>query len=139
MNGLNKVPKEHGRTWFIDIDGTIFIHNRYLNHPGEIEKPLPHAKEFLKCIPKHDTIILTTGRSRLEKKTILASLKKAHLRCDDIIFGLPNGNRILINDEKLIRKGTTAIGVTVARNGRHGSEHHKLSKKLYKLIDSGKL
>ena len=81
--------------------------------------------------------MLTTGRSSLEKKTILASLKRARLRCDHMIFGLPNGNRILINDEKLVRKGRTAIGVTVSRNGRHGSEHHRLSKRLYKLIDSG--
>ncbi|MEM3839378.1 MAG: hypothetical protein QXF01_02250, partial [Candidatus Micrarchaeaceae archaeon] len=110
-----------------------------LEHPGEIEKPLPHAKEFLKCIPKHDTIVLTTGRSESQKKIILASLKKSHLRCDHIVFGLPNGIRILINDEKLVHSNKTAIGVTVARNGRTGSQYHRLSKELYKLIDSGKI
>ena len=47
-----KIPKEHGRTWFIDLDGTIFEHNLFLKNPGKVEDPLPQAKEFLSCIPK---------------------------------------------------------------------------------------
>lgn len=132
---MQKIPKKHGRTWFIDLDGTVFEHNKYLERPGQIEKPLPHAKEFLKCIPKHDTIVLTTGRSRREGKTIAASLKRAGLRYDDIVFGLPNGIRILINDEKLVHERKTAFAVTVSRNGRMGSRHPKLSKAFYRKIE----
>ncbi len=127
--------KENGRTWFIDLDGTVFEHNKYLERPGQIEDPLPHAKGFLRSIPKSDTIIFTTGRSELERKTIVASLKKAHLRFDQIVTGLPNGVRVLINDEKLFHKGKTAFALTVSRNGREGSAHEKLSKGLYNKIN----
>ena len=130
-----RISKEHGRTWFIDLDGTVFEHNRYLEHPGEAEKPLPHAREFLRCIPRHDTIVFTTGRKGRDLKATLVSLRKAHIRFDHIVGGLPNGARILINDEKLVHDRRTAIGVTVSRNGRAGSAHQKLSKRLYRAID----
>ncbi len=132
---MEGIPRGHGRTWFIDLDGTVFEHNKYLKHPGKLDVPLPHAKEFLKCIPKHDTIIFTTGRVEGQRKTIIASLKKAHLRFDQIVTGLPNGARILINDEKLVHNKKTALAITVSRNGRTGSVHQTLSKKLYAAIE----
>ncbi len=135
---MKAVSKAHGRTWFIDLDGTVFEHNRYKDHPGELERLLPHALVFLRRIPDHDTIVFTTGRVGRDLRTTVASLRKARIRYDRIVGGLPNGVRILINDEKLHHIRRTAFAVTVSRNGRKGSVHRKLSAGLYKQIESGR-
>jgi hypothetical protein len=131
---LNKEKPKH-RTWFIDLDGTIFKHNKYLENPKLIEKPLPNALEFMQKIPNEDAIIFTTGRAKCIRRHVVDSLKKAGIRFDHIIMGLPSGTRILINDEKPGGK-RSAIAIIVARDGKHSEYgYHKLSRKLYGLID----
>lgn len=89
------------KTWIIDIDGVIFKHNGYLSMKrNEIEKPLPGVKEFFKKLPKDDYIILLTGRDKKYKNLTIKSLKAAKIRYDLVIFDLPKGERILINDTK---------------------------------------
>lgn len=99
-------------TWFIDIDGTIFEHNGYLS--GE-DKILPGVKELWDSIPLSDCIILVTGRSEEYKELTLSSLQKNNLRYNQILFDLPLGERIVINDKK--PSGLeTAISWNVDRN-----------------------
>jgi hypothetical protein len=128
---------EFGKTWFIDLDGTIFRHNEYLDIKGGIQRPLPHALKFLRSIPKQDTVVFTTGRKEKYRAYTIRCLKQAKIRFDHLIMGLPRGTRIIINDEKEDGR-KTAIGITVARNGRL-SEHRKLSRELYRLVSSGKI
>ena len=128
---------EFGKTWFIDLDGTIFRHNEYLDIKGGIQRPLPHALKFLRSIPKQDTVVFTTGRKDKYRAYTIRCLKQAKIRFDHLIMGLPRGTRIIINDEKEDGR-KTALGITVARNGRI-SEHRKLSRELYRLVSSGKI
>ena len=81
-------------TWFIDIDGTICKHNGFKEGPDLL---LPNVKEFFLSIPKEDTIILTTSR---REEDLAKFLEIPGIRYDQIIYNLPTGERILINDEK---------------------------------------
>jgi hypothetical protein len=86
------------KTWIFDIDGTILKHNGYKNNN---EILLPGVKEFFnKYVKDCDTVILTTGR----KTDIIDSTKMFLLnngiRFDHIIYNLPLGERVLLNDKK---------------------------------------
>ena len=96
MIDLKKFSKL-GKTWLIDIDGTIFEHNSHLKSGNKI---LQKSKNFLLNIPKNDKIIILTGRPKKYKKSTINFLKKHNIKYDEIIFDLNIGERILINDKK---------------------------------------
>ncbi len=91
---LSTLPK----TWFVDIDGTLVKHNGYLIDGHDTL--LDGAREYLDSIPPEDTIILTTSRVDEYKAATITFLKDNGIRYDDIIFGLPVGERIVVNDRK---------------------------------------
>lgn len=105
---LSLLPK----TWLIDIDGVIFIHNNYLY--GE-DKPVLGFLEFYKQIDKNDFVLLLSSREEKYKEITEKSLQKYNIKYDKIIFGLPKGERIIINDTK--PKGLkTALAINPSRN-----------------------
>lgn len=64
------------------------------------DKLLPGVKELFANIPKKDHIVLITARPKYLKKHTIRFLEKHGIRFDDILFDLPNGERIIINDDK---------------------------------------
>lgn len=101
-----------GHTWFIDLDGTILNHNGYLNGNDDL---LPGVKELWASIPEGDYIVITTGREEEYKESSLKILTDNGLRFDHAIFGLPLGERIVVNDLK--PEGLkTAVAWNVERN-----------------------
>jgi hydroxymethylpyrimidine pyrophosphatase-like HAD family hydrolase len=88
---------ELNKTWFIDLDGTIVKHNGHLNGGDEI---LPNVKSFFKEINKNDYVIITTARSKTYQKETEKFLFDNNIKYNQIIFDLPTGSRILINDKK---------------------------------------
>ena len=86
-----------GHTWFLDFDGTLVEHNGYKT--GE-DKFLPGAKEFLLSIPKEDYVLITTAREKEAREKTEKFLKENGIRYDEILFEMPMGERILINDDK---------------------------------------
>ena len=93
MINLSSLPK----TWLIDVDGTIFAHNSHLT--GE-DVLLPGVEIFFSMIPVEDTILLLTARKRKYREATLAALVRYGIRYNEVIFDLPVGERILINDRK---------------------------------------
>lgn len=91
---LSTLPK----TWFIDIDGTLVKHNGY-KIDGH-DTMLDGAKEYMADIPEEDKVILTTSRTDEYREQTLAFLKDNGVRFDDVIFNLPMGERIVMNDRK---------------------------------------
>ncbi len=91
---LSTLPK----TWFVDIDGTLVKHNGY-RIDGH-DTLLPGAKEYMNEIPDDDRVILTTSRTDKYKEQTLEFLKANGVRFDDVIFNLPFGERIVVNDRK---------------------------------------
>ena len=91
------------KTWFIDIDGTIFNHksNFDFDESDKIyDQILEGVEEFWEKIPADDYIILTTARPGWWKEMTIYSLEKYGLRYNQLIFDIPSGTRVLVNDNK---------------------------------------
>jgi len=99
-------------TWIIDIDGTIFKHN---GHKENGDQLLAGVKEFWQRIPFEDTIILMSAREQLYAEATLDFLHSNSIRYDKVIFGLPKGERILVNDTKPSGL-VTAYAINVTRD-----------------------
>lgn len=101
-----------GKTWLFDLDGTVLVHNGYKNG-GDVL--IDGVKKFFDSIPDTDKIIFLTSR-RIEYKIITENfLKQNGIRFDNIIYDLPYGERILINDRK--NSGLAmAIAINTTRN-----------------------
>ena len=101
-----------GHTWLIDLDGVVCPHNGHLR--GD-ETLLPGVREFWATIPVGDCVVLLSARGVEHQAAALALLAAAGLRVDHALFGLPFGERILINDAK--PSGLlTALAVNVVRD-----------------------
>lgn len=87
-----------GHTWLLDLDGTIVKHNGYLI--DGYDTLLESAEKFINSIPKGDKIIILTSRKKEYKEQTLSFLSDKNIRFDDIVFGLPYGERIIVNDKK---------------------------------------
>ena len=91
---LSTLPK----TWIFDLDGTIVKHNGY-KIDGH-DTLLPEAKEYIDSIPPEDKIIILTSRVEEYRQMTLDFLKENNIRYDEILFNMPMGERILVNDRK---------------------------------------
>lgn len=90
LSGLPKV-------WIIDLDGVVFRHNGYLDGDDEV---LDGAAQFWGQVAPDDVVVVMTGRSESERSRTLSLLAALGLRADYALFGLPKGERVLINDRK---------------------------------------
>jgi hypothetical protein len=84
-------------TWIFDIDGTICVHNGYKSGKDQL---LPGVSALFEQIPEEDYILLLTARDESVKQELVDFLKCNNIRYNKILFGLPFGERILVNDQK---------------------------------------
>lgn len=91
---LSTLPK----TWILDLDGTIVIHNGYKQNGKDTL--LEGALDFLHALPESDMIIFITSRKKEYQEATEQFLKEHDIRWDYIIYDAPYGERILINDRK---------------------------------------
>jgi mannose-6-phosphate isomerase len=106
------------KTIICDIDGTI------LNHKGDIYKNLLEKPEILNGVieklkewdKNNYKIILTTERKEGTREQTKEQLKLYGINYDELIMGLPNGERILINNKKEDSIENTAYAYNVIRN-----------------------
>ena len=84
-------------TWVLDLDGTLVKHNGYKYGTDEW---LPGALRFLRSIPDHDFVMILTARELGARPRTLEFLSAASVRYDLIVFEMPTGERILLNDTK---------------------------------------
>ncbi len=99
-------------TWIIDIDGTILKHN---SHKDGGDILLQGVRELWDKIPSEDFIILMSAREYFFAESTISFLKRNSIRFDHVIFGMPMGERILINDTKPSGLAT-AYAVNVERD-----------------------
>ena len=81
----------------LDFDGTLVEHNGYKTGNDEF---LPGAKEFLQSIPAEDYVLITTAREKEAREKTIEFLNANGIRYNEILFEMPMGERILINDDK---------------------------------------
>lgn len=91
---LSTLPK----TWIFDLDGTILRHNGYKIDGADIL--LKGAREYLDGIPDGDRIVIFTSRTEQYRQQTLDFLRQNRIRYDDILFDMPMGERIVVNDRK---------------------------------------
>ena len=91
---MSTLPK----TWILDLDGTILKHNGY--KIDGIDTLLEGAKEYLDALPEDDRILILTSRTDEYKQMTLNFLRDNNIRYDEIIFNIPYGERIVVNDRK---------------------------------------
>ncbi|WP_294158093.1 hypothetical protein [uncultured Selenomonas sp.] len=90
---LSTLPK----TWLLDIDGTLVKHNGY-KEGGDVL--LPGVEEFFSQLSPEDVVVLLTARPESNREETERFLQESGIRYDTILFGLPTGERILVNDDK---------------------------------------
>ena len=102
---LSNLPK----TWIFDLDGTIVKHNGYKIDGNDTL--LDGARDYLDAIPKEDFVLILTSRTDEYKEMTLSFLKENGIRYDEILFNMPMGERIVVNDRK-----PSGINMAVAIN-----------------------
>lgn len=90
---LSPLPK----VWIVDLDGVVFRHNGYLDGDDDV---LDGAARFWEQIAPDDVVVVMTGRAESERPRTLRLLADLGLRVDHALFGLPTGERVVINDDK---------------------------------------
>lgn len=111
MNLNFKSP--HPKTYIFDLDGTILQYN--LIFTEDRDELLPGVKKLWDSFDPQDMIILTTARPSEYKEKTIQFLNDNHIRFNHIIFDLPRGERVLVNDKKP-DVDVTAIAINVERN-----------------------
>ena len=102
---LSTLPK----TWVFDLDCTLLKHNGY--KIDGTDTILSGVLEYLETIPEEDRIVIFTSRTDKYKKMTLDFLAKHKIRYDEIIFNMPMGERIIVNDRK-----PSGLDMSVAMN-----------------------
>lgn len=107
---LSTLPK----TWIFDLDGTLVKHNGY-KLDGH-DTLLNGAREYIESIPLEDKILILTSRTDAYKEMTLAFLKANEIRYDKILFNVPMGERIVLNDRKPVSGIDMAVAVNLDRD-----------------------
>lgn len=102
---LSTLPK----TWIFDLDGTILKHNGY-KIDGK-DTVLAGAADYLRNLPVEDKIVIFTSRTEEYRQMTLDFLADQQIRFDEILFNMPMGERIVVNDRKI-----SGIDMAVAIN-----------------------
>lgn len=102
---LSTLPK----TWIFDLDGTLVKHNGY-KIDGK-DTLLDGVKEYMNSIPSEDFILILTSRTDEYREKTILFLKENGIRYDEILFNMPMGERIVVNDRK-----PSGIDMSVAVN-----------------------
>jgi mannose-6-phosphate isomerase-like protein (cupin superfamily) len=106
------------KTIFCDIDGTLVKHkgDTVLN----VLEPSDILQNVQECIKEWERlnycIVLTTGRKESTRARTEEQLAALGIVYDHLVMGLPNGERILINDKKPEGIENTARAINVVRN-----------------------
>lgn len=101
LSKSNLIPStELGKTYFLDIDGTLVTHNGHLN--GNEISLIPESLEFLQQVSSNDLVCLTTARHADEVAQVLDLVINALPSGTEVkvLADLPKGERILVNDRK---------------------------------------
>ena len=109
---------EKKNTYFVDIDGTIFIYRKFESYKETEAEVIKPTKQFLQQVHEEGhMIILTTARPEDLREHTIYELVKNNIPYDRLIMGIERGPRYLINDMDPNKPGERAICYNLKRDG----------------------
>lgn len=105
------------KTVFMDIDGTIAKHQHTLSEmlSNRMELNDGVMDKITEWRAKDYYLVITTARPEGTRDTTVRQLAEAGIFYDQLVMGLPTGQRVVINDKK--PDGTLTAGhVNLERN-----------------------
>jgi len=109
---------EKRNTYFVDIDGTIFVYRKFETYKTSEAQVIRKSKAFLQKVrDEGHMIILTTARPEDLREHTEYELAKNNIPYDRLIMGIERGPRYLINDMDPNKPGERAIAINVIRDG----------------------
>lgn len=111
---MDTIKKE---TYFVDIDGTIFVYRKFETYLQTEAKVIKSTKQYLQ--QRHDEghcIVLTTARPNDLRVHTEYELAVNNIPYDKLIMGIERGPRYLINDLSPKEPGERAIAINLKRD-----------------------
>lgn len=109
---------EKKKTFFVDIDGTIFIYRKFETYKTSEAQVIISSKRYLQQVwDEGHMIVLTTARPEDLREHTEYELRKNGIPYHKLIMGIERGPRILINDMDPDKPGRRAFAINVTRNG----------------------
>ena len=108
---------EKKNTFFVDIDGTIFVYRKFETYETTEAQVIKSTKQYLQ--QKKDEghcIILTTARPNYLRLHTEYELQVNGIPYDQLIMGIGRGPRYLINDLSPDEPGDRAIAINLIRD-----------------------
>ena len=106
-------------TFFVDIDGTIFIYRKFETYESTEAEVIKSTKQFLQQVnDEGHMIILTTARPEYLRELTEKELLKNGIPYHRLIMQIERGPRYLINDMDPNKPGKRAIAINVKRDER---------------------
>lgn len=112
-------------TYFVDIDGVLLKHDSgfHSQEEGYCDNQIAISSNIEQLILKYnkgDRIVLTTSRPESQRNTLLKLFSDIGFEFDNLIMGLGDGIRFLINDRKTTDSYIdTAVAINVSRDKPH--------------------
>ena len=108
---------EKKNTYFVDIDGTIFIYRKFETYKTSKAEVIKRSKQYLQQEwDEGHMIVLTTARPEELKEHTEFELKSNGIPYHKLVMGIERGPRYLINDMDPNEPGERALSINVIRN-----------------------
>ena len=108
---------EKKNTYFVDIDGTIFVYRKFETYTSTHAQVIPSTKRYLQqARDGGHMIILTTARPEELRDHTVHELSVNNIPYDRLIMGIERGPRYLINDMDPNKPGERAIAINLKRD-----------------------
>jgi ribonucleotide monophosphatase NagD (HAD superfamily) len=108
---------EKKNTYFVDIDGTIFVYRKFETYESSEAQVIKSTKQYLQQVKDEGhMIILTTARPENLREHTVYELSKNNIPYDRLIIGIERGPRYLINDLSPKEPGDRAIAINLERD-----------------------
>jgi len=105
-------------TYFVDIDGTIFIYRKFETYESTEAEVIKSTKQFLQQVnDEGHMIVLTTARPEYLREHTEKELTKNGIPYHRLIMQIERGPRYLINDMDPNNPGERAICYNLKRDG----------------------
>lgn len=110
--------KNKVKTYFIDIDGVLFENGaQYFNPKWGTTTPLLKNIDTVKNLKKlGNYIVITTSRTEEFREQTIMQFKEVGLEYDQLVMGIGNGERVLINDYSTSNPFPSCTSINIKRN-----------------------